>query len=120
MKLQGNLRKMRAEVGETVRYSLELGNGHIDLGERLGQTLKIEYLQQIECVHCGRDTRKSFNQGYCYPCFTRLAQCDRCIMAPENSSAAGLSLFSRKSTSVCSMPNSSSRSANFMLFDFRN
>ena len=84
MKLQGNLRKMRTEAGEPVRYNLELGDRSVNLSERLGQTLKIEYLQQIECVHCGRNTRKSFNQGYCYPCFTRLAQCDRCIMAPEN------------------------------------
>ena len=84
MKLQGNLRKMQAEPGKPVRYSIELGNQRIDLSERLGQHLKLEFLQQIECVHCGRKTRKSFNQGYCYPCFTSLAQCDRCIMAPEH------------------------------------
>ncbi|MGA1741432.1 MAG: DUF2797 domain-containing protein, partial [Pseudohongiellaceae bacterium] len=26
---------------------------------------------------------KSFNQGYCYPCFQKLAQCDSCIVSPE-------------------------------------
>ncbi|MGR9101083.1 MAG: DUF2797 domain-containing protein, partial [Gammaproteobacteria bacterium] len=33
--------------------------------------------------HCGRKIKKSFNQGYCYPCFTTLAQCDICIVKPE-------------------------------------
>ena len=84
MKLQGNLHKMHAEPGNPVAYSLELGNQRINLSDRLGQQLKIEFLQQIECVHCGRITKKSFSQGYCYPCFINLAQCDRCIMAPEN------------------------------------
>lgn len=83
MKLQGNLHKMHTEAGAPVRYSLELGGRQIALSDYLGERLRIEYLQQIECVHCGRSTRKSFNQGFCYPCFTRLAQCDRCIMSPE-------------------------------------
>jgi hypothetical protein len=34
-------------------------------------------------VHCNRKTSKSFNQGYCYPCFTKLAQCDSCIVSPQ-------------------------------------
>jgi hypothetical protein len=84
VKLQGNLHKMHAEAGSPVRYSLELGGRQVVLSDYLGEHIRIEYLQQIECAHCGRSTRKSFNQGYCYPCFIRLAQCDRCIMSPEN------------------------------------
>jgi hypothetical protein len=83
-KLQGNLHKMHTEIGSPVRYSLELGGQRVDLSDYLGSHLRIEYLQQIECVHCGRLTKKSFNQGFCYPCFISLAQCDRCIMSPEN------------------------------------
>ena len=84
MKLQGNLHKMHAEADSPVSYSLELGGQRLVLSDYLGERIRIEYLQQIECVHCGRITRKSFSQGYCYPCFTNLAQCDRCIVAPEN------------------------------------
>lgn len=84
IKLQGNLHKMHTEIGDPVRYSLELGNQQVALNDYLGQSVKIEYLEQIECVHCGRITKKSFSQGYCYPCFISLAQCDRCIMAPEH------------------------------------
>jgi hypothetical protein len=83
-KLQGNLHKMHTEIGNPVRYSLELGGQRVVLSDYLGDHLRIEYLQQIECVHCGRITKKSFNQGFCYPCFISLAQCDRCIMSPEN------------------------------------
>jgi hypothetical protein len=74
---------MHTEAGSPVNYSLELGGRRLALNDWLGKQLRIEYLQQIECIHCGRLTSKSFNQGYCYPCFSRLAQCDLCIMSPE-------------------------------------
>ena len=38
---------------------------------------------RIHCVECGRATKKSFNQGHCFPCFRSLASCDRCITSPE-------------------------------------
>ncbi|MGD8576127.1 MAG: DUF2797 domain-containing protein, partial [Thiohalophilus sp.] len=41
------------------------------------------FLSEIHCIECGRKTSKSFNQGYCYPCFRSLAQCDSCIVKPE-------------------------------------
>ena len=55
----------------------------IDLNPLIGQRLRLEYGGEIHCTHCGRKTRKSFNQGYCYPCFSKLAQCDSCIVSPE-------------------------------------
>ncbi|MDJ0776742.1 MAG: DUF2797 domain-containing protein [Gammaproteobacteria bacterium] len=83
MKLQGNLAKMVTEATAPVSYRLELGGQSARVNDWLGARLRIEYLQQIECIHCGRKTSKSFNQGYCYPCFRSLAQCDQCIMSPE-------------------------------------
>ena len=83
MKFQGNLHKMHAEAGNPIAYSLELGGRRLCLNDWLGKQVRIEYLQQIECIHCGRPTSKSFNQGYCFPCFSSLAQCDICIMSPE-------------------------------------
>jgi len=89
----GHLRKMQAHYEDSskpVEYFLNLtdtqGNvAHegIALNDLLGQQLSIEYKQEIHCVACARKTKKSFNQGYCYPCFTRLAACDLCIMSPE-------------------------------------
>lgn len=79
----GHLRKMRSELADPVRYRLPVGDAEVELNPLLGQTLRIEYLGEIHCVHCGRKTSKSFNQGFCYPCFRKLAQCDSCIMKPE-------------------------------------
>ncbi|PVZ13652.1 MULTISPECIES: DUF2797 domain-containing protein [unclassified Pseudomonas] len=81
---RGAVQKMavRLEAPE-VRYSLRLGEQAIELNPLIGQHLKLEYLGQIHCVNCGRRTRTSFSQGYCYPCMQALAACDVCIMAPE-------------------------------------
>jgi len=83
MQARGNLHKMLTEADSPVRYGLELGGRSLSLNDWLGKQIRIEYLQEIECIHCGRLTKKSFNQGYCYPCFRALAQCDQCIMSPE-------------------------------------
>ncbi len=33
--------------------------------------------------HCGASTRKSYGDGYCYPCFKTLARCDLCVVSPD-------------------------------------
>lgn len=84
--LQGCLTKMAIEPGapgEPARYTLRAGAQRLDLNARLGGPLSLEWSGAIACTHCGRATRKSFGQGYCYPCFKKLAQCDTCIMKPE-------------------------------------
>ena len=83
MKYKGNLHKMRSYHEETVVYELELSGQKLRLNDCLGEKIAIENLQQIDCIHCGRKTNKSFSQGFCYPCFSSLAQCDLCIMSPE-------------------------------------
>lgn len=83
---RGNLRKMHIDLGhpgEAVRYALRVGDRRVALNARLGQSLTLAYRGAIACTHCGRATRKSFAQGYCYPCFKKLAQCDTCIVKPE-------------------------------------
>jgi Protein of unknown function (DUF2797) len=81
--MQGHLRKMRATLDKPVQYELLLSDQAIPLNPLIGKPIKLDYTGKISCVHCGRATKKSFNQGYCYPCFISLAQCDMCIMKPE-------------------------------------
>jgi len=81
--LAGAARKMRTTLAEPVQYTLLLGDEAVPLNGLLGQQLRMRYLGVINCIHCNRKTKKSFNQGYCYPCFTRLAQCDSCIVSPQ-------------------------------------
>lgn len=79
----GAVRKMKTELSAPVGYTMLLGEDEIPLNTFLGQSLRLQYEGQINCIHCDRKTSKSFNQGYCYPCFKRLAQCDSCIVSPE-------------------------------------
>lgn len=83
MQMIGNLSKMHVVATYPVSYSLVLNDKPIGLNPALGHTLSLEFTGQINCIHCGRKTSKSFDQGYCYPCFTKLAQCDTCIVKPE-------------------------------------
>lgn len=83
MTLTGSLSKMPVSLAEPVNYQLRVGDQQLPLNALLGDTLKLAYSGEIFCCHCGRKTSKSFNQGYCFPCFKRLAQCDSCITSPE-------------------------------------
>ncbi len=79
----GAVRKMKTQLEDPVHYTMLLGEHEIPLNGFLGKQLTLDFNGSIHCIHCGRKTNKSFNQGYCYPCFTRLAQCDSCIVSPE-------------------------------------
>ncbi|MGB0733129.1 MAG: DUF2797 domain-containing protein [Pontibacterium sp.] len=84
----GALSKMRAHWDENnpqdpVSYHLPLDDQLIHLNPLIGGHIELTYQTKIFCTHCGRKTNKSFSQGYCYPCFKKLPQCDRCIVSPE-------------------------------------
>lgn len=79
----GTLRKLKTELNEPVTYQLPIGDELTPLNDLVGQAIKLSYTGNIYCIHCSRKTKKSFNQGFCYPCFRKLAQCDTCIVKPE-------------------------------------
>lgn len=83
--LSGLLSKLDARVAADgqVSYRLCLDEQRVELNPLLGRRIRLHYEGAIHCSHCGRQTRTSFAQGYCYPCFTSLAQCDSCMMSPE-------------------------------------
>lgn len=81
--LTGRLRKMPAEAVSPVSYSLLLGDTRVPLNEFLGYPLRLDFDGVIRCINCDRKTSKSFSQGFCFPCFKKLAACDTCIMSPE-------------------------------------
>ncbi len=83
MQITGHLRKMITTLDAPVQYSLPLDDEQVDMNALIGQRIHLTYSGEIHCVACGRKTNKSFNQGYCYPCFKSLAQCDSCIIKPE-------------------------------------
>lgn len=81
--IHGNLRKMSAIPGHLVQYHWVLGEHVIPLNDCLGKTLQLRFTGQIHCIQCGRRTRKSYQQGYCFPCLQRLAECHFCVVRPE-------------------------------------
>lgn len=80
---QGRLSKMHVDHQTPIAYTLSIGDQQLSLNEFLGRPMKIVFEQEIRCSNCQRKTKKSFSQGFCYPCFQKLASCDRCIMSPE-------------------------------------
>jgi len=79
----GNIKKMKAELASPVNYHLPIGDELVSMNALIGQNIHLAYSGEINCIACGRETKKSFGQGYCYPCFRDLAECDMCIMKPE-------------------------------------
>lgn len=79
----GSIRKLRSELATPVQYSLPIGDTLIPLNAMLGQTLKMTHTGKIYCIQCQRKTSKSFQQGYCFPCFRRLSECGNCMIHPE-------------------------------------
>ena len=79
----GHLDKMVTAIGPPVRYELPLDDSRLALSEHIGKPLKLEFLGEIHCRNCGRKTKKSYQQGYCFVCARKLASCDICILRPE-------------------------------------
>jgi hypothetical protein len=69
--------------GEPVNYHLNDGNRLIELNTLIGKEIQLEFTGNIYCGNCLKKTRKSYSQGYCYPCSQKLAACDLCIVRPE-------------------------------------
>jgi len=81
--VEGHIKKMQAVLSSPVQYALPIGSELIELNQYLGKTIKLSYLGGIYCSNCGKVTKKSYSQGFCFLCMRKLAACDLCIMKPE-------------------------------------
>ncbi|MGB5412465.1 MAG: DUF2797 domain-containing protein [Woeseiaceae bacterium] len=81
--LSGNLRKMQTRLEDGARYTLLLDDVPVDMNAKIGSTIKLRFDGTINCVVCGRETKKSFAQGFCYPCFRNAPEASECIIRPE-------------------------------------
>jgi hypothetical protein len=80
-----SLDKMKTKLADdgVANYWFNTEANQTHLNPLLGQRIRLEFSGQIFCTHCGKKTKTSFSQGYCYPCAQKLAQCDICIVKPE-------------------------------------
>lgn len=81
--ISGTLRKMKGVHNTPVEYLFRVGEHELALNSCLDKTIRLHYLGEIYCIQCGRKTKKSFQQGYCFPCLKRLSECNLCIIHPE-------------------------------------
>jgi hypothetical protein len=89
--LSGNLRKLKhhLDADNKVNYFLRLEKKDSgekieeDLNQYLGKKINLSFNNSIRCVACDRSIKKTFNNGYCFPCLQTLAECDTCIIKPE-------------------------------------
>ena len=83
MILEGNLLMMQVEFTNPVKYFLPIGTNKILINDLIGKNITLKYNGQINCINCGRKTRTSFSQGYCYNCFQTVPQTAPCIIHPQ-------------------------------------
>jgi len=67
-----------------VHYQLPIGDDLLNLNPAIGNKLKLRFTGRIFCI-CGKNKqiKKSYQQGYCFPCTRQLARCDTCIVRPD-------------------------------------
>ena len=81
--ITGEIRKLTSHLMEPIQYALPIGDTLLAINQFLGKTLTLSAMGNIHCVYCHRLIKKSYSQGYCFPCSQALARCDLCIVKPE-------------------------------------
>jgi len=87
MLFSGNIIKMRSEYADPVRYFLQVGENEIAFNEQIGKNIRLSFSGQINCISCGKRTKTSFSQGFCYNCLQVSPEASETIMRPELSKA---------------------------------
>ena len=87
MQFTGPIRKMHTNLTDVVNYELPIGEDLVNMNQFIDKEISLSYQHQILCINCGRQTVKSFNQGFCYPCFRDAPQAADWIIHPEKSQA---------------------------------
>lgn len=82
---QGVLQKMLTEIGNPVRYYLQLQNDFLIVNELINRKIKLSF-SHFQCLNCGSE-QPIFRQGFCKKCFFEVPQAADWIMHPELSKA---------------------------------
>ena len=83
MLFHGYMIKMRTKLHNPVDYVLPLGKDNIYMNDFIGKYIIFKWEGKITCIACGRNTSRSFAQGYCYPCFLNAPETSECILRPQ-------------------------------------
>lgn len=78
----GNLRKMKVQLDDNVQYRMILSE-EVDMNQLIGNDILLEWSGIINCQKCGKVTKSSFGEGFCYSCFSTAPEAAECILRPE-------------------------------------
>lgn len=87
MQFEGNISKMTTEIGSPVSYQLPIGDAFIQMNPLIGQSIQLKFDGRINCISCGKKTKTSFNQGFCYNCLQTAPEASESVIRPELSKA---------------------------------
>ena len=83
MKVSGQLEKMTHEAKDPIEYFLSLDARPVPINPAIGKTMTIKFTGIIACVECGRKIKKTYSDGYCFPCMRDLPENAMCSVRPE-------------------------------------
>ncbi|MFT4969402.1 MAG: hypothetical protein ACI9O4_001149 [Chitinophagales bacterium] len=78
-----HLTKMPTSLEDEVQYYLPYDGGMLHMNPLIGQEIELSFEGVINCMICGKKTKKSFGNGACYNCFMNAPQASPCIINPE-------------------------------------
>ena len=87
MQLEGNILKMRVEGVNPVQYFLPVGETEVEMNQLIGNKISMQFTGQINCISCGKQTKTSFGQGFCYNCMQTAPEASESVVRPELSKA---------------------------------
>ena len=79
----GIIKKMKSSLDEKVSYQLPMDEDLISLNQFIGGHVKFLFNGDIFCIKCNIPLKKTFAQGYCFPCFRDAPETSECILRPE-------------------------------------
>ena len=74
---------MLTQHREPIVYELGSDDSKIDFNSLMNKNIKISWNGVITCRKCKKKTKKSFGEGFCYPCFMSAPEASPCILKPE-------------------------------------
>jgi hypothetical protein len=83
MQLEGNILKMRTELATPVKYFLPVGQNEISMNDLIGKEISMNFTGQINCISCGKQTKTSFSQGFCYNCLQTAPEASESVIQPR-------------------------------------
>ena len=78
---------MRTELAKPVKYFLPVGENEIAMNDLIGKEISMNFTGQINCISCGKQTKTSFSQGFCYNCLQTAPEASESVIRPELSKA---------------------------------